>query len=262
VERRTRELRETVTALEASNRELDAFTSAVSHDLRAPVRSVIGFSDALFEEHAAELLPKGMEHLNRVRNAGRRMNSLIEDLLNLSRVSRPELHREEVELGSVARLVVDELRRAEPERKLDYLSPQRISVMGDPRLLRLLLENLLGNAWKFTRLRDVARIELGETKLGEERVCFVRDNGVGFDMTYSDKLFLPFQRLHSTEEFDGTGIGLATAERIVRRHGGRIWAEGKEEEGASFFFTLEPAPDSPRSVDPADRRPSAPGPAI
>ncbi|HJS72638.1 MAG TPA: histidine kinase dimerization/phospho-acceptor domain-containing protein, partial [Vicinamibacteria bacterium] len=208
VDRRTGELRETVTALEASNRELDAFTSAVSHDLRAPVRSVIGFSDALFEDHAAELPPSGLEHLNRVRNAGRRMNSLIEDLLHLSRVSRPELHREEVELGSVARLVVEELRRAEPGRKLDYLSPESLAVLGDPRLLRLLLENLLGNAWKFTRPRDVARIELGETKLGEERVCFVRDNGVGFDMAYSDKLFRPFQRLHSTEEFDGSGIGL------------------------------------------------------
>ena len=249
VDRRTGELRETVTALEASNRELDAFTSAVSHDLRAPVRSVIGFSDALYEEHANELRPSGVEHLNRVRNAGRRMNSLIEDLLHLSRVSRPELHREEVELGSVARLVVDELHRADPGRKIDYLAPERIAVMGDPRLLRVLLENLLGNAWKFTRPRDVARIELGETKVGEERVCFVRDNGVGFDMTYSDKLFRPFQRLHSTEEFDGTGVGLATAERIVQRHGGRIWAEGKEEEGAAFFFTLEPAPGVHRSRD-------------
>jgi signal transduction histidine kinase len=256
VDRRTGELRETVTALEVTNRELEDFTSAVSHDLRAPVRSVIGFSDALFEEHASDLRPAAIEHLNRVRNAGRRMNSLIEDLLHLSRVSRPGLHREEVELAYVARLVVDELHRSEPERKLDYLAPERIAVMGDPRLLRVLLENLLGNAWKFTRPRDVARIELGETKLGEERVCFVRDNGVGFDMTYSDKLFRPFQRLHSTEEFDGTGIGLATAERIVQRHGGRIWAEGKEKEGASFFFTLEPSPGSHRS---RDRTLSSPG---
>jgi signal transduction histidine kinase len=255
VDRRTGELRETVTALEASNRELDAFTSAVSHDLRAPVRSVIGFSDALFEEHAEELRPSGLEHLNRVRNAGRRMNSLIEDLLHLSRVTRPELHREEVELGSVARLVVEELHRAEPGRKLEYQSPERIAVLGDPRLLRVLLENLLGNAWKFTRPREVTRIELGETKIGAERVCFVRDNGVGFDMQYAEKLFRPFQRLHSAEEFDGTGIGLATAERIVHRHGGRIWGEAREEEGASFFFTLEPVPDSPAGAP----KPSAPG---
>lgn len=256
VDLRTGELRETVTALEATNRELDAFTSAVSHDLRAPVRSVIGFSDALYEEHATVLRPSGIEHLNRVRNAGRRMNSLIEDLLHLSRISRPELRREEVELGSVARLIVDELHRGEPGRKLDYLAPERIEVMGDPRLLRLLLENLLGNAWKFTRPRDVTRIELGETRLDGKRVCFVRDNGVGFDMAYSDKLFRPFQRLHSAEEFDGTGIGLATAERIVERHGGRIWGEGKEEEGAAFFFTLEPDSASHRS---RDRRSSEPG---
>ena len=183
------------------------------------------------------------------------MNSLIEDLLHLSRVSRPELNREEVELGSVARLIVDELHRSEPGRKLDYSAPERIAVRGDPRLLRVLLENLIGNAWKFTRPRGVARIEIGELGLDGRRVCFVRDNGVGFDMRYSDKLFRPFQRLHSSDEFDGTGIGLATAERIVQRHGGRIWAESKEEEGASFYFTLEPDPASHRS---ADRIPSVP----
>jgi len=265
VDRRTGELRQTVTrlsdamsALEATNRELDAFTSAVSHDLRGPVRSVIGFSDALYDEHSIELSPPGIEHLNRVRNAGRRMNSLIEDLLYLSRVSRPELNRVQVDLGDLARLIVDELHRGEPARKLDYRAPDLIEVLGDPRLLRVLLENLLGNAWKFTRPRDVAHIELGETKLEGERVCFVRDNGVGFDMAYAGKLFRPFQRLHSAAEFDGTGIGLATAERIVHRHGGRIWAEGKEEQGASFFFTLEPAPrkileEEPRGSSVASR---------
>ncbi|MGH9324473.1 MAG: sensor histidine kinase [Vicinamibacteria bacterium] len=214
----------------------------MSHDLRAPVRSVIGFSDALYEEHASELSPPGIEHLARVRKAGRRMNSLIEDLLHLSRVSRPEMHREGVNLGAVARHIVEELHRVEPERELDYRSPERVEVTGDPRLIQVLLENLLGNAWKFTRPRKVSRIEVGVTELEGERVCFVRDNGVGFDMTYAEKLFRPFQRLHSIEEFDGAGIGLATAERIVQRHGGRIWAEGKEEEGASFFFTLEPDP--------------------
>ncbi len=252
VDRRTGELRRTVTALESANRELDAFTTAVSHDLRAPVRSVIGFSDALYEEHERELSPEAIGHLNRVRNAGRRMNSLIEDLLHLSRVSRPELNREGVDLGGVARHILEELRLGEPERKLDYRAPERIEVMGDPRLLRVLLENLLGNAWKFTRPREVAGIELGETKLAGERVCFVRDNGVGFDMAYADKLFRPFQRLHSADEFDGTGIGLATAQRIVQRHGGRIWGEGKEGEGASFFFTLEPDPRS--SLEEARRR--------
>jgi len=247
VDRRTRELRETVTrlsnamaALQTTNHELDAFTSAVSHDLRAPVRSVLGFSDALYEEHASELSPPGIEHLTRVRNAGRRMNSLIEDLLHLSRVSRSEIQREEVDLGAVARQIIDELHRIEPERGLDYRAPERVKVIGDPRLLQVLLENLLGNAWKFTEPRGVARIELGETELESERVCFVRDNGVGFDMTYAEKLFRPFQRLHSVDEFEGTGIGLATAQRIVQRHGGRIWAESRTEEGASFFFTLEP----------------------
>lgn len=242
VDQRTGELRRTVAALESANRELDAFTSAVSHDLRAPVRSVIGFSDALYEEHGKDLQPAGIEHLNRVRNAGRRMNSLIDDLLHLSRVSRPELRREAVDMGGVAGQIVDELHRGEPGRKLDYRTPQRIEVMGDPRLLRVLLENLLGNAWKFTRPRDVPRIELGETELSGQKVYFVRDNGVGFDMAYADKLFRPFQRLHPASEFDGTGIGLATAERIVRRHGGRIWAEGVEKEGACFFFTLGPDP--------------------
>lgn len=249
VERRTGELRRTVTrlsdamtTLETTNRELDAFTSAVSHDLRAPVRSVIGFSDALYEEHATELSPEGVEHLTRVRNAGRRMDSLIEDLLHLSRVSRSGIQREEVDLGAVARHILHELQRAEPERQLDYRAPERVTVAGDPGLLQVLLENLLGNAWKFTRPRDVAEIELGETSLEGERVCFVRDNGVGFDMTYAEKLFRPFQRLHSVDEFDGMGIGLATAHRIVQRHGGRIWAESKEERGASIFFTLEPDP--------------------
>jgi hypothetical protein len=161
-------------------------------------------------------------------------------------VSRPELRREGVELSGVARHIVDELHRGEPGRKLDYRAPERIDVRGDPQLLRVLLENLLGNAWKFTRPRDVARIELGETTLEGEKVCFVRDNGVGFDMAYADKLFRPFQRLHSATEFDGSGIGLATAERIVQRHGGRIWAEGREDEGATFFFTLAPDVRKPR----------------
>lgn len=249
VDQRTGELRQTVTrlsnamaALQATNRELDSFISAVSHDLRAPVRSVIGFSDALYEEHASELGPPGIEHLTRVRNAGRRMNSLIEDLLHLSRVSRSEMQREEVDLGAVARHINDELHRVEPERRLDYRAPERVTVIGDPGLLQVLLENLLGNSWKFTEPRDVAEIELGEAKLEGARVCFVRDNGVGFDMTHAEKLFRPFQRLHSADEFDGTGIGLATAQRIVQRHGGRIWAESRTEEGASFFFTLEPDP--------------------
>jgi signal transduction histidine kinase len=247
VDRRTEELRQTVTRLsdalgelENSNRELDAFTSAVSHDLRAPVRSVIGFSDALYEEHAGELSLPGMEYLSRVRNAARRMHALIDNLLRLSRVSRPEMHREQVDIAAVARGIVEELRRSQPERQVEYRAPEHLRVLADARLIEVLLENLLGNAWKFTRRSAAARVELGEMVLGGERVCFVGDNGVGFDMTYAEKLFRPFQRLHSSDEFDGTGIGLATAQRVVNRHGGRIWAEGKVDEGATFFFTLQP----------------------
>jgi signal transduction histidine kinase len=245
---RTEELSRTVTrlsdalaALETTNRELDAFTSAVSHDLRAPVRSVIGFSDALYEDHASELSAPAREHLTRVRNAGRRMNALIESLLRLSRVSRPEIRREPVDIAMLARAIVEELRRANPERQVDYRAPEHLQLAADARLIEVLLENLLGNAWKFTRRSTAARIELGEMELRGERVCFVRDNGVGFDMAYAEKLFRPFQRLHSTDEFDGTGIGLATARRIVNRHGGRIWAESNEDEGAAFYFTLQPA---------------------
>jgi light-regulated signal transduction histidine kinase (bacteriophytochrome) len=227
-------------ALETTNRELDAFTSAVSHDLRAPVRSVIGFSDALYEDHGTELAAPALEHLARVRSAARRMNALIESLLRLSRVSRPEMRREPVDIALLALAVVEELRRSHPERQVDYLAPQHLQVAADARLVEVLLENLLGNAWKFTRRSAAARIELGEMELGGERVFLVRDNGVGFDMAYVEKLFRPFQRLHSTDEFDGTGIGLATARRVVNRHGGRIWAEGKEDEGASFYFTLQP----------------------
>jgi signal transduction histidine kinase len=247
VDQRTEELSRTVTRLsdaldelENTNRELDAFTSAVSHDLRAPVRSVIGFSDALYEDHASELSAPGMEHLSRVRSAGRRMYALIDNLLRLSRVSRPEMHREQVDIAAVARAIVEELRRSHPERRVDYRAPERLAVAADARLMEVLLENLLSNAWKFTRRSADARIELGELELDGERVFLVRDNGVGFDMTYAEKLFRPFQRLHSLAEFDGTGIGLATAQRIVSRHGGRIWAESKEDEGASFFFTLQP----------------------
>jgi signal transduction histidine kinase len=246
VDQRTGELREsvkrlsrTMAALESTNRELDAFASAVSHDLRAPVRSVIGFSDALHHDHGSELSAKAMEHLSRVRRAGRRMSALIDDLLRLSRVTRQEIRRETIDLGAVARNILEELRRSEPDRELLYRSPDVLAVVGDGRLLPVLLENLLGNAWKFTRPRRPALIELGERTIDGERVCFVRDNGVGFDMVDVEKLFRPFQRLHSTREFEGTGIGLATAQRIVQRHGGRIWAEGEENEGASFFFTLE-----------------------
>jgi signal transduction histidine kinase len=246
VDQRTAELRESVRRLskamddlETSNRELDAFASAVSHDLRAPVRSVIGFTEALYEEQGDRLDSEGLEHLSRVRRAGRRMNALIDDLLRLSRVARPELKVEEVDLGIVAGNVLEELRRSEPGRNVLYQRPETLLARGDARLLQVLLENLIANAWKFTRPRSEARIELGELERNGERVYFVRDNGVGFDMSYAEKLFRPFQRLHSSEEFDGTGIGLATAQRIVRRHGGRIWAEAVRDEGAAFYFVLD-----------------------
>lgn len=255
VDERTAALRESVrrlsnakSALEVSNRELDAFASAVSHDLRAPVRSIIGFSDALHDEHVGELSDPATAHLSRIRGAGRRMNTLIEDLLRLSKVTRPEMSWEEVDLSAVGRSVIEELRRTEPERRLEYRALERVTVYGDRRLLHVLFDNLIGNAWKFTRPKSHPWIELGATEIEGERVCFVRDNGVGFDMDYADKLFRPFQRLHSRKEFEGTGIGLATAQRIVHRHGGRIWAEGKKNEGAAFYVVFEGVPQGDGSL--------------
>ncbi len=225
--------------LEASNEELEAFAYSVSHDLRAPIRTIDGFSMALLEDFAPKLDPQAQEYLGRIRSATERMGELIEDLLALSRVARVKLRHEPVNLTKVAQSVADEMARANSARDVRVTIEPDVTAQGDPGLMRILLENLFDNAWKFTRKQLRAEIAFGVEDDSDAPVYFVRDNGVGFDMTYAQKLFGVFQRLHSEREFEGTGIGLATVQRIVRRHGGRVWAEGANGKGATIFFTLE-----------------------
>jgi signal transduction histidine kinase/HAMP domain-containing protein len=226
-------------ALQAANRELEAFSYSVSHDLRAPLRSIDGFSQALLEDYAASLDAQAQDYLQRIRGATQRMAQLIDALLALSRITRVELRREDLDLTAIAQAIAADLQRQEPARQVAFVIAEGLRAAGDPRLLRVALENLLGNAWKFTATCPQACIEVGQrTQPDGARGFFVRDNGVGFDMAYADKLFGAFQRLHRASEFPGTGIGLATVQRIVHRHGGRIWAEGAVGQGATFSFTL------------------------
>jgi PAS domain S-box-containing protein len=232
-------LRERAMVLESVNHELEAFSYSVSHDLRAPLRAVDGFSRILLDEYADQLNDTGKDRLKRIRAAAQRMATLIDDLLKLSRITRSELKREDVNLSVLAGEVIEELHRQEPERVVQCMIQPDLIAWGDARLLRIVLDNLLGNAWKFTGKRPDAQIEFGMHSQDGESVYFVRDNGAGFEMAYAEKLFGAFQRLHETSEFPGTGIGLATAQRIIHKHGGRIWAEGEVEKGATFYFTLE-----------------------
>jgi PAS domain S-box-containing protein len=229
-------VRERTIQLEAANRELESFAYSVSHDLRAPLRAIDGFSQALMEDYAGLLDEDGLDYLLRVRRASQRMGQLIDDLLMLSRLTRSEVRKEKVDLSSIAHEVADELQKMEPDRRAEFRIEDNLILYGDSRLLRIVLENLLHNAWKFTAGERTALIELGYTK--ERGEYFIRDNGVGFDMTYVDKLFGAFQRLHTQDEFEGTGIGLATVRRIIHRHGGRIRAEGFVGRGATFHFSL------------------------
>jgi signal transduction histidine kinase len=231
-------LEKTAAQLAVANRELEAFSYSVSHDLRAPLRSIDGFSQALLEDYGPHLDAAGQDMLRRVRAGSQRMAQLIDDLLDLSRVTRSELRRELVDLTALARDVAADLRLAQPDRQVEFVVAAGLLAHGDSHLLRLLLENLLGNAWKFTGKHPRARVEFGMIGDGEQRRYFVRDDGAGFDMAYVNKLFGTFQRLHPASEFAGTGIGLATVQRIVHRHGGRVWAEGAVEQGATFYFTL------------------------
>lgn len=224
--------------LEATNKELEAFSYSVSHDLRAPLRSIDGFSQALLEDYADVLDAEGKKYLERLRNNSRQMAGLIDDLLALSRLTRAEMKRAPVDLSASARSVVEELRQRDPQREVIVDIADNLKAEGDERLLHVALENLLGNAWKFTSKIPGAHIEVGQEMQEGKPVFFVRDNGAGFDMAYSDKLFGAFQRLHGVSEFEGTGIGLATVQRVIRRHGGRIWAEGAVGKGATFYFTL------------------------
>jgi light-regulated signal transduction histidine kinase (bacteriophytochrome) len=230
--------------LEATNRELEAFSYSVSHDLRAPLRSIDGFSQIILEDYADGFDEEGRDYLGRVRAASQRMGRLIDDLLGLSRVTRGDMERRRVDLGTLASEVAEELREARPELKVEFSTQKGLEVWGDPRLLRVALVNLIGNAWKFTEKEPEARVEFGQDEnlswRGGVPVYYVRDNGAGFDMSYADKLFGAFQRLHGEDEFEGTGIGLATVQRAVHRHGGRIWAEGQVGRGAAFYFTLRP----------------------
>ncbi|MGZ4998230.1 MAG: sensor histidine kinase, partial [Methylobacter sp.] len=247
IERRIQQLnvtlRERAMVLESVNHELEAFSYSVSHDLRAPLRAVDGFSRILLDEYADRLDDTGRDRLRRVRAAAQHMAILIDDLLNLSRITRSELKREDIDLSALASEVMDELRKQEPDRNIRWTVQPGMIVWGDARLLRIVLDNLLGNAWKFTSKRPEAQIEFGMQMQNDESVYFVRDNGAGFDMAYAEKLFGAFQRLHDTNEFPGTGIGLATSQRIIHKHGGRIWAEAEVEKGATFYFTLEARED-------------------
>ncbi len=224
--------------LEAANRELESFAYSVSHDLRAPLRGIDGFSQALLEDYAGAVDERGQRYLRHVREAAQEMGQLIDDLLHLSRVTRGNLNRAEVDLSALVRGIAQAIAATEPERQAVWEIEDEITVYADERMLKIALENLLGNAWKFTGERDVARIGFGRVAGAGGVRYFVQDNGAGFDMDYVDKLFGPFQRLHTADEFEGTGIGLATAQRIIHRHGGGIWAEGAVDEGATFTFSL------------------------
>lgn len=224
--------------LEAANKELDSFVYSVSHDLRAPLRGIDGFSLALLEDYGETIDGTAKDYLGRIRAGCVRMGDLIDDMLQLSRLSRGEIHREEVNLSAMAGEIVAELRRAAPERRVVFEIATGVTVSGDAVLLRAVLDNLLGNAWKFTSKTEGARIIFGRQEENGKEVLFVRDNGAGFDMAYADKLFGAFQRLHTPQEFEGTGIGLATVQRIIRRHGGSIRAEGEVGRGATFYFSV------------------------
>ena len=234
------ELLKRSTELEAANKELESFSYSVPHDLRAPLRGIDGFSQALQEDYASILDATGKNYLARIRAGTQRMGTLIGDLLNLARVTRVEMHREKIDLTRMASDITRELHSAEPDRRVSVKVSKGLAVDADNRLVRVALQNLLGNARKFTSMRSDAEIEFGTQSSNGSRAYFVRDNGAGFDPAYATRLFGAFQRLHSMDEFPGTGIGLATVQRIVHRHGGKIWAEGAVNQGATVYFTLEP----------------------
>ena len=232
------QVKERTARLEASTREMEAFSYSVSHDLRAPLRAIDGFSQVLLEDYGSRLDPEGRRYLDRVRAGAQHMGQLIEDMLKLARITRADLECGPVDLSAEARRILEDLAQGDRARSVETVIPSRLTTTGDPRLLTIALDNLLGNAWKYTQQRAEARIELGFEALDGEPTYFVRDNGAGFDMRYADKLFGAFQRLHANTDFEGTGIGLAIVQRIIQRHGGRVWAEAEPGKGATFYFTL------------------------
>ena len=224
--------------LETSNKELESYSYSIAHDLRSPLRAITGFSQILKDEAKEKLDAEDMEILERIVAAGKNMSELIDDILELSRITRTELHYEKVDLSSIAKNILNRLKQAHPERDVQWRVEDNIMVRGDSRLLEVAMQNLIENAWKYSSDKQPAQIQLGKEKLGKEVVYFLKDNGVGFDMQYQNQLFKPFNRLHTSEDFEGTGIGLATVQRVIQRHGGRVWAEGEERNGATFYFTL------------------------
>jgi len=237
VAERTREL-------VSANSELEAFSYSVSHDLRGPLDAINGFSYLLMQKFEPSLSGEQQELLENIRASSRKMTGLIDDLLNLSRVTSSTMRTETVDLSSVGRSIIEELRLAAPERKVEFIAAEKAEVVGDARLLRILMDNLLRNAWKYTSHHDRAHIEFGMTGDNGRTVYFVRDDGSGFDPRSADRLFQPFQRLHSAAEFPGSGVGLATVQRVVRRHGGEVWATSEVEKGATFYFTIKASRDS------------------
>jgi signal transduction histidine kinase len=231
-------------ALLRANRDLESFSYSVAHDLRAPLRAISGFSAVLLEDYGERVDAEGKQHLSRIAAGAETMGRLIEALLGLAKLTRTEAKRERVDLTMHAEAIAKELRAIHPERVVEFSNQADVVALGDSQLLRALLDNLIGNAWKFTEQQASPRIEFGCAVQDGVPVYFVKDNGAGFDMAYVKKLFAPFQRLHSAAEFPGTGIGLATVQRIVERHGGRVWAEGVVNDGATFYFTLQPGPSA------------------
>ncbi len=224
--------------LQAANKEMETFSYTVSHDLRAPLRHMKSFSDRVLTKYFDLLDEEGKDLLQRINRSGERMETLIEALLTFSKVTRGEMQCESVDLSSICRSIARELKKTNPDRRVEFAIPKGLMVEGDQRLLRLVMENLLGNAWKFTKCRENARIELGSEIRDGKRAIFVRDNGAGFDMAWASKLFCVFERLHPASEYPGTGIGLATVQRIIQRHGGCIWGEGEVGKGATFYFSM------------------------
>ena len=230
--------------LERANKNLEAFTYSVSHDLRAPLRAMSGYAEALQEDYADKLDTEGRGYADRIQAAAERMSALIDDLLGLSRVSRAGISLGLVDLSEEAARLADDLRTRDADRRVSFVIEADITVTADRVLIRSVLQNLLENAWKFTAHKSEATIEFGTATADDAQICYyVRDNGAGFDQAYQDKLFQPFQRLHAAADFPGTGVGLASVQRIIERHGGRVWAEGAVDQGATFYFTLAPTPN-------------------
>lgn len=238
IQKLNEDLKQRAAQLETVNKELESFSYSVSHDLRAPLRSIDGFSHAILEDYGEQIPAEARDHLHRVRNAAQRMAELIDDLLNLSRISRSTLQPKFFNLSAAVEDIAQSLQKIHTDRNINFTIAPDLMVEGDPRLLQIALENLLNNACKFTSKCDLAVIEFGQLDKAKERTFYIRDNGAGFNMAYVEKLFGVFQRLHAVTDYPGTGVGLATVQRIIKIHGGHIWAEGEEGKGAIFYFTL------------------------